>query len=68
MATENRRTFRLSDNEYTELKSQACKLGLNATEYLRLLIALDPSKLIIKQWDIQELSAAEINSIYKKGS
>lgn len=46
---ENRRTFRLSDEEYEALKQQATKLGLNASEYIRLIIAVDAATGIIKR-------------------
>jgi predicted DNA binding CopG/RHH family protein len=47
--TDNRRTFRLSDEEYSNLQRQAKQLGLNASEYIRLIIALDSATEIIKR-------------------
>jgi predicted DNA binding CopG/RHH family protein len=47
--TDNRRTFRLSDEEYSNLQRQAKQLGLNASEYIRLIIALDTATEIIKR-------------------
>jgi hypothetical protein len=49
MPSENRRTFRLNDEEYGNLQRQAKQLGLNASEYIRLIISLDTSTNIIKQ-------------------
>jgi predicted DNA-binding protein len=46
---ENRRTFRLSDEEYNKLKQQAEKVGQDATGYIKLIIALDTATEIIKR-------------------
>lgn len=46
---ENRRTFRLSDEEYEALKQQASKLGQDATGYIKLIIALDTATGIISK-------------------
>jgi predicted DNA binding CopG/RHH family protein len=47
MPSDNRRTFRLSDEEYTKLQQQAARLGLNSSEYIRLIIALDAATEIL---------------------
>ena len=47
--TENRRTFRLPDEEYSKLKQQAEKVGQDATGYIKLIIALDASTGIIER-------------------
>lgn len=46
---DNRRTFRISDEDYVKLQQQASQLGLNASEYIRLIITLDASTEIIKR-------------------
>jgi predicted DNA-binding protein len=46
---DNRRTFRLSDEEYSNLQQQAKQLGLNASEYIRFIISLDTSTGIIQK-------------------
>jgi predicted DNA binding CopG/RHH family protein len=51
---DNRRTFRISDEDYAKLQQQAARMGLNSSEYIRLIITLDVSTEIIKK-----LKAAE---------
>lgn len=46
---ENRRTFRLSDEEYEALKIQAEKLGTDRTGYIKLIVALDTATEIIRK-------------------
>jgi hypothetical protein len=46
---DNRRSFRINDEDYEKLQHQASQLGLNASEYIRLIISLDASTEIIKR-------------------
>jgi predicted DNA binding CopG/RHH family protein len=49
MPSTSRIDIRLTEEEKQKLKQQAEKLGLNASEYIRLIIALDASTEIIKR-------------------
>ncbi len=49
MSSTSRIDIRLTEEEKQKLKQQAEKLGLNASEYIRLIIALDVSVNIIER-------------------
>jgi len=49
MKPENRRTFRLDDEEYEQLRQQAEQLGTDRTGYIKLIVKLDTATQIIKK-------------------
>jgi len=50
---ENRRTFRLTDEEYESLRQQAEKLGTDRAGYIKLIIALDVASGIINRLQVK---------------
>ena len=67
MASSPAISFRLAQEVQDELKRQAENIGLNVTEYLRMLIKLDLSTNIIKQLEQKEYTDEEaLNNAFEK--
>ena len=49
MSKENRRTIRLSDEQWEALRIQAEKLGTDRTGYIKLIVKLDSASEIIRK-------------------